>query len=333
MKLSIVDLFRNALRRRDAKYRKQLFIFLLCLVISVFVWFMLKLSSDYQSVIPIKIHFTNIPGNKTLTGMTDTTVTVSIKEKGTELLRIKYISRQQVAEVNLRNIRLARSGDGYRGYVLSSSLISPIENALGLTGRIESIYPDTLFVFMEDRASQRVPVTLDITTGFKAQYMLYGKIALDPDTVTVTGPGGMIRSVREADIGKINLTNLDQTVTVRRQVIRDSNQLWINYSPGWITVTIPVEKFTEAVIELPVNMISDSSGMRIKTFPETVKVTYNIAIKDFGQITSDMFEAAVSLDLEDLSTSQSLRVNLLRQPPLVRVTKIEPDKVEFIILP
>jgi len=333
LRLSIIDLFRSAFRQRDARYRQQLSIFLICLIISILIWFTLKLSGDFQAVIPVTVRFTNLPKNKSLTEKTDTTLLVKIQERGTELLRIKFLKPNRMAEVSLRNIKLLKDNNRYRGYVLSSSLISQVEYALGLTGRIESIFPDTLFVLMEERASRKLPVTADIALTYSPQFMLYGDIVYEPDSIVVAGPAGMIGQLDRISLGALHLSDISQTVTIHRPVLRDPSLSWVIYNPAEVNVTIPVEKFTEASIELPVTLMSDTTGVSFRTFPETVKVTYNVALKDFNNITREMFDAVAFLRNTDLTTSNgTIKVRLNRQPPLVRVTRVEPDKVEFIIL-
>ncbi len=65
--------------------------FLVCLVISVIIWFTIKLSDEYDTVIQIPVTYTHIPKNKVLTYASDTVLQVEILEKGSDILRMIYL--------------------------------------------------------------------------------------------------------------------------------------------------------------------------------------------------------------------------------------------------
>lgn len=323
---------RNAFRQRDAKYRQQLWVFLVCLLISVFVWFSIKMSNEYTTVLPVSVNFSNLPANKSLTEATDTIINIEITERGSELLRLKYFEKDRSATISLKNVRFANVDNYYRGFVTSSLLISQLGHQLDLSDKIKAVYPDTLFILLEQKGYKKLPVTADLDLEFRKQFMLYGNVNFDPDSVMATGPEMILKGLSRASVGKISLKDLDESVTLEKEVIKDSTQQWLTYEPAIVNVTIPVEQFTEAKIELPIEVLRDSSDMKVKLFPESVTVTYIVALKDFDKINPEMFEVAADLRQADLTGENKIRVRVVRKPDFIAISQVEPEKVEFILL-
>jgi hypothetical protein len=71
LKISFIDLFKSAFVKKDEKFRKRLMIFLICLFISIIIWFTIKLSSEYDTVVEMPVTFSNLPKNKVLTFVSD----------------------------------------------------------------------------------------------------------------------------------------------------------------------------------------------------------------------------------------------------------------------
>jgi len=146
LKISFIDLLRSIFGKKDEKFRQRLSIFLVCLVISVIIWFTIKLSDDYDTVIQIPVTFTHIPKNKVLTFASDTVLQVEILEKGSNLLRMLYLQEITPAAISLRFLPLYPKGDVYQGIISPSLLINEIEREQNLLGKIISISPDTIYL-------------------------------------------------------------------------------------------------------------------------------------------------------------------------------------------
>ena len=89
-----------------------------------------------------------------------------------------------------------------------------------------------------------------------------------------------------------------------------------------------MEKFTEKDVEVPIK-VADS--LRMRFFPETMKVKCLVAIKDYASIVPEDFSVAV--DRQQLEALQPLLdVRLASWPQYVQVLSTSPDKVEYLIV-
>jgi len=331
LKISFIDLIRSILGKRDEKFRQRLFIFLVCLVISVIIWFTIKLSDEYDTVIQIPVTFTHIPKNKVLTFASDTALQVEILEKGSNLLRMLYLEEIKPATISLRFLPVYPKGDVYQGIITPSLLINEIEREQNLLGKVISINPDTIYLSFETEKTKKVPVKASFDLTFEKEFMRYGPAVFSPDFVTVKGPETKINYLDSASLGVIKLNQLNQNFAGEKSFSRDSTNQNLSFYPDKVSFSIPVEKFTEAETEVPVKIIN-TNGLKVKTFPDKVRVFYTVALKDYPKIEPGMISAIAAISKVNMAEEDKIKVSLDSYPSFIRINKIEPEKVEFIII-
>jgi hypothetical protein len=106
----------------------------------------------------------------------------------------------------------------------------------------------------------------------------------------------------------------------------------ISVSPKKIVSYLKVEKFTESNIEIPINHNAAKINKSIKLFPDKVNVSYMVALKDYKRVNESMFRAVVDFTKLDLKSAENkVKVEISKFPSFVKINKIDPEKVEFII--
>jgi hypothetical protein len=332
LKISFIDLIRSAFSRKDEEFRKKLSVFFICLLISVIIWFTLKLSEDYDKVIDVPITFTNIPKNKVLTSVSDSLLQVEILDKGSNIFRRIYVEEMTPVSVSLKYLPVYPRGGGiYQGIINTALLINEIERDQSLLGKVISVTPDSIYLTFETEKSVRIPVKADFDLTFEKEFMEYGQAVFTPDSVTVKGPERIISALDSANLGKIMLERLNDNFTGEKSFEKDSQNQVLTFYPDNVIYSIPVEKYTEAEMEVPVQIIS-SGGLQAKTFPDKVRVSYTIALKDYPKVEPGMIQAAADLTSVDLVKEDRVNVILQNYPAFIRINKIKPEKVEFIII-
>ena len=331
MKSSLTDLFRSAFGPKDEKFRQKLSIFFVCLVISVIIWFSIKMSNEYDTVVEIPLTFTNLPKNKVLTGMSDSLVQVEILEKGIDLFRRKYIHYSTPATISLRNLSLYNRNGVYEGIVHPSAFISDIEHEHDLLGKVLSVKPDSIYLTFESQRSKKLPVKASMDITFEKQYMLYGGVVFEPDCVVVKGPSRLTESLDSAFLGSIVAEKLSKKISFDRYFDQDSVNRFLEFSPQVVRVSIPVEKYTESETEADIKIVH-SREPKVKLFPDKVKVYYKVALKDFSRIEPGMISVVADFSDIDYSIDDKVRVKLESWPDFIQISRIEPEKAEFIII-
>jgi hypothetical protein len=331
LKINFIDFIRSAFVKKDEKFRQKLSIFLVCLIISVIIWFTIKLSGEYDTVIQMPVTFTHMPKNKVMTFVSDTVLQVEIYEKGSNLLRMLYLEEISPVTVSLRFLPLYPKGGIYHGLITPSLLINEIEREQNLLGKIISVSPDTIYLSFEPEKSRKVPVKANFDLTFDKQFKKYGEVEFTPDCVMVKGPENVINSLDSASLGNISVELLSENYSSAKFFPKDSMNQNLTFYPPEVSFSIPVEKFTEAETEIPINIIN-SGGLKAKTFPDRARIVYTVALKDYPLVEPGMITAVADLSTVNLSQDDRVKVRLESYPSFIRINKIEPEKVEFIII-
>ena len=112
---------------------------------------------------------------------------------------------------------------------------------------------------------------------------------------------------------------------------KDSINQFLEFSPNVVKVTIPVEKFTEAEISTDVRIVNNGQN-KVKVFPDAVKVYYKVALKDYEKVEAGMITAVADFSEVNFGEDDKVRIKVSGYPEFIEITRIEPEKSEFIII-
>jgi len=310
--------------------RKHAYILLICLFISIFIWLIIKLSNDYYDTLKFPVHYTNLPEDKIISSGSVSTIYLRLHAQGFKLFSLRYLKNKPTIEIDLKEIKLHKSRYTYSSYITTRPLIQPIAEQLNFENELESIYPDTLYFTLEDIAEKMVPVKTDLNLTFEKQYRQYGEINVYPDSVLLRGTKETLDTVRAISTEHAALNQLKTNRKLKLKLLNPLSEKQLKLQQDSVEVMIPVEKYTEASIELPVQIENNDTSL-IKLFPEQVSVTYMVALKDYQKISDDMFRA-VAYFSKNKGIDKTLDVKLERHPNFIEIKQITPSRVEYIVL-
>jgi hypothetical protein len=158
VKPEIIDLIENARTRRGEKFKTQMSVFIVCLILSVFLWSLVKLSQSYFYTIGYRLTYTQVPGNLRLVKFSDSSIFVRIKVQGFDLISEQFIqSQDRVIDVSLRNVRLRNLEGNPWGYLLTNRLGKEIAAQANFPSDLFIVTPDTLYFEFERQVIHRIP--------------------------------------------------------------------------------------------------------------------------------------------------------------------------------
>ena len=250
--------------------------------------------------------------------------------KGFDLIGEKFFKKHYPLIINLSGLEDSDQQSLFNSYILISDLEKTIENQIENSANVIKISPDTVFFSFEDIMSKKVPVIPNISYQYQPQYQLYDTIQVYPDSIRVSGIKSMIDTIEYVETVAMDITGIDGNRSLEAAIKMINAKDKIQYSPEFINVDLKVEKFTESAYTIPIKIVSDDPNKKIRIFPDKVKVTFMVALKDFSRVDSGMFESAIVYTAG--SDLKKLDVDLLSYPSFIKVTRIEPRNVEYIIL-
>lgn len=105
----------------------------------------------------------------------------------------------------------------------------------------------------------------------------------------------------------------------------------VSIFPASVEVKIPVDEFTEKVLEIPLKVINNREYYSVKLYPRKVKVTFLVALSKYNQVNEEFIEAVVDLNEWKELQHHRLRVKIVRFPDFCKLVEIKPGKIDFII--
>ena len=317
------------LKAKQLLKRKNIIIFSFCLLLSTFFWVTKKFSKEYQFQLPVQISFKNLPDNKIVLYNTDTTILLDVKTQGFNLLFYKFFRKNKKTEINFNSLN-SFSKDGYV-YIKPDEIINSVKKDIYNGFTVIENYKDAFKFKYVNSYSKKVAIKLQLQIRLRNQYFLYNNITPSPDSVIITGYKNTLDEISFLNTRPVIMNDLYTSGVVYADIaIPDVKPKIITYTKR-VNLKIDVEKYTENELEVAVNVKSINQQKNIRLFPEKVKVSYLVAIKDYKDIKSEAFNLFVNIDNLSEINSNKVEIEIGRIPPKIKLKKIYPENVEFII--
>ncbi len=122
----------------------------MCLLVSVFLWVLVKLSRDYYYTIDYRINFTHIPPAYRLTYASDSLLTLNLRVQGYDFFTDRFLrSNTNTYNLNLSTLKVKKKGSVYNGFLLTDPIGYEISSQSRFQNYLLSTSPDTLYFEFE----------------------------------------------------------------------------------------------------------------------------------------------------------------------------------------
>jgi len=322
-------LFKVVVTPDEKKTRNNLYVFLVCLGISILIWFLIALSKESYTSLEYPIEFTNVPSDMVLVNKPDSILIFRISSSGFELFTLKYFSRKEPVTIDLEGVKLEKQNGYYSGTLNTSILSSEISGQYNFAEELISIAPDKLYFKFEILIGKMVPVVSNLKLEFEKQFRLSDSIIFSPAEVKIIGPGNLIDKIDFIATDATLIQGIEGLVNSSCNLEKPFTNEQLEIIPDRVDFALSAERFTESTLSIPI--ISGDKKVMVKTFPENVTVTFLVSLSNFNRIYPDLFTAVIDLP-EQTEDKLKAIVRLTKKPAFVEVTKIEPGEVDFLVL-
>lgn len=307
------------------KDKSKVLTFLVFLVISAVLWFLIKLTKEYTSQTSFFVTYTEVPVNKWVS-TSQQAVKLSFVADGFITLRHNLV-RKQYRTITIPLNEVTYRLEGGNTYSYSSQYVAErVADWLGVPTGSVTINDDKQFFNMEDLQSKELQVRVPLDVKTQRQYQVYGQPHATPSSITVYGPKNMLDTMTAVYTATLHAVNASEDVV--QTLALDLYDGAVRSDVTAVEVLVDVEQYTEIDIEVPVKA-TDRRNLRF--FPETVKVKCMVPIKEYASINGALFR--VLADTAQLHQLQPLLdVKLVQIPENVQVLRIEPEQVEYLIV-
>ncbi|HKJ79461.1 MAG TPA: CdaR family protein [Prolixibacteraceae bacterium] len=318
----ITNFFRVERLRND----RRIVIFLVCLFIATILWFLNAMSKDYATSISYPVKYTNPPENLFLSNDPPRKLNIEVNAHGFTLLRHKLSFSISPIVLNLTTIRNTNETESNTMSVRTESLMRRISGQVSSEISVVNIEPEIIVLIFDSLKTKKVPVTSDIRLRLKPQFFLNGNITLEPDSVQLTGPSSIIDTIHVLQIKSRIFENLDAEVNTPITILHPDKT---KVEPKKTNLNIPVERFTEKKINIPVRIRNKPNDVNMKIFPSEVDISFLVALSDYESLTSSDFEVFTVYD--SIRNNETLEVFIGNKPDFIQQLRVLPPKVEYLI--
>jgi hypothetical protein len=326
---NIEDNIKNFLNKKNIKADKRLVIFLFFVFIATIFWFLNQLEEEYVTDISLPVRYTNMPADKILVNELPDQFQIRVRAHGYKLLEYKISNKFLPFQINVNSItlRMLSGSENTKLYALTKLMDDKIENQLSSELEIVSISPDTIYFEFAERIFKKVPVASNIDAKPATQYMIYGNIDFNPDSITISGAEPIIDTVNKVYTNNVELLDLAADYNDNIKLNKISN---VKFSTDKVDYSINVEKFTEGSQKIKLHVDNVPDTLIIRTFPKEITVTYLVALSDYEKVLPELFEATVDYK-ETRSQQNQLNVKIQNSPDYIKSLRFNPKTVEYII--
>lgn len=316
------------------RIRSKYFVFFIFLIISTLAWFIRSLNDTYVADLYYPVKYNNLPPNRILLSQPPSRLILRVRADGYTILanklRFKRTLNYDVNAFSLYSLSLDSTSvyqlTRYAREKLTAELNSSNKNIT-----ILNIEPDTIFFNFARVRHRKIPVTPVISTDemmFARQHMLNGRIQVIPDSVVATGPSAIIDTLQHIYTEKLILDDLDDTT---HKTVKLAKIPHVVVQQKKVKVIIPVDRFTESEVEVPIEQEHVPDSLSLKTFPKTVSISYLVTLSNFPKVTANMFHPYVDFRHAQMQSSSKLNVQLDSLPAYIHGIKISPKYVDYLI--
>lgn len=308
--------------------RSDNFIFLLCIVIAAFFWLLIKLADTYDVTYNVKVAYKNIPVEKRLTKIIDTSFIIGFTARGFDILKLNVTENLKKQTLDLKEFQIKNmKNDEY--YINTGPIIQEMANYMNINETDIYISKNSLQFVLNDLHVKEIVVKGRLQIAFKDQFDLYESEIISPKTVSVFGPLSVLDTMEYVYTEMLKLSMVQEDKSIDVQLYNPLPDL-LNFEPKEVNVQLRVERFTESFVETAIDVSAVQENIR--TFPANVSVYFKVAQKDFSNIQANQFKVVPETDLLDLNLAKRLHLRLVQKPDFIRDEWIAPADVEFLII-
>ncbi|MDE6842931.1 MAG: hypothetical protein K2J24_05340 [Muribaculaceae bacterium] len=301
----------------------NLAVFVVFVAVATMFWLILALNDDSQDSFDTRLVISNIPDSVTFITDPPTQLHVSVRDRGTNLLRTG-VMRHPVVNFNFRDYA---SGGVMR--ISHSDIVAALKATFGTTAQIASVSVDSLRLAYTTGKGKRVPVVVS------------ADIVPAPGNVLAGPPSSEQKSVHVYAADRSVLDTLTRVFTDRivRRGIEDPTDVTVplhqvqgvRMVPDKVKVHIAVEPLIakESLVSVTAQHVPAEESLLL--FPSKVTVRYFVPMSKFSDYEPE-FEIVV--DYNDITRihSNRLPVKLQRSPKGAVNAELRQDSVEYTIV-
>ena len=306
-------------KRLPSKNRLHFFLFFV--FISFSFWISTKLSNSYTIEQIFNIEWINIPesiviseNNKKL----NTTITAS----GVEIILYRLFNNNLKIDLIQANFEL-----DYLSLNLENQKFL-IQQQLYSNTLLNQITPSLVKIKFSRLSEKKIPVIPKTRINLRAGYLTDSNVISKPDCIIVRGPKILLDSIYYAETIAYNQEDVYKSISKK---INLSPIEGANFSKDFVDIELSVSRYSEKEFNIPIELINQPEGVKVKLFPPKTKVRATIPMSVIGNIGVSDFRLIADYNQILNGQTQKLELFIQKKPSGVKQIILEPNEVNYLI--
>jgi len=323
--------FFNRWWQRIMPFRKSLPVFVSFLFLSIILWLIIRLSTEYEETLAIPLSFQTNVDDYSLVYYSDTVIYAKAKLKGTQLATWQFRRNAINFPLHFNNLRLKTNRQGYAEvFIPTAQLSSDLTTWLHSSTSVVVVSPDTLYFAFEKTQKKRVSVKPLLKYKLDSRYLLVDSIRVVPDSVVISGPSRIIDTITFINTQKLDAGEISTEKNFSLKLQNPFPHSGIRISHDKVNIQLKVEPSTEATLMVPIR-IPDTSSCAMKLFPDQVTLRLLVPYSLYRNLSAKDFSVSVPCPDSSNFKHKMLQVKIDHLPAGTKLVEVEPEEVEFLI--
>jgi hypothetical protein len=315
----IIERIKTGLKKRKVK------VFLLFLVFASLAWLINNLSQSFISNTTFMLEYVNTPQDLLLNKKPKGTINVRLKAIGFQFVGFEI--RKRKVQIDLSKVNVKDN----RYYILPKVYRRQIENQLPNSMEVLELENDTLFIDFIRLMVKKVPVIPRTTIDLAKNYMLDGPITVVPSMVTIRGPKSEVDSITAIRTSFLDIENITDDFSQEHALVLHRELTKSTLTPSLVTISGKVFRFSEKVVSVPITMINVPDNIKVRMFPDHVKVLCQGTIKALKSLDTSDFKIIADYGQIEKIANNRLPLRMDDFPENLSKATLLVKEVEFIL--
>ena len=305
---------------------RDMLVFAFFLVVSSGFWLLQKLDDTIEADIKVPLELVNVPNGIIITSPLPEEVTVTVRDRGTNLLNYMQ-SNDGIDPIRLDYAIYDNGAVAGKASVSATDVQRAFLQQMNSSVEVVRMHPSKFEFHYNRGVSRMVPVKFVGTLATQQQNYLMG-LAFNPDSVIVYAPSTILDTLKYAYTERLDIKGLDETTTFGLSFPKIPGVMVV---PEQVQMTAHVDYYTEQTMRVPVVGLNFPAGISLKTFPAEVTLKYRVGAALSRQITAENFVLAATYEELLNNNTGKFRLQLKSIPLGVSNVRIYPSEVDYLL--
>ena len=306
-------------KRLPSKNRLHFFLFFV--FISFSFWISTKLSNSYTIEQIFNIEWINIP-ERIVISENNKKLNTSITASGVEIILYRLFDNDLKIDLTQANFEL-----DYLSLNLENQKFL-IQQQLYSNTLLNQFTPSLVKIKFSRLSEKKIPVIPKTRINLRAGYLTDSNVISKPDCIIVRGPKILLDSIYYAETIAYNQEDVYKSISKK---INLSPIEGANFSKDFVDIELSVSRYSEKEFNIPIELINQPEGVKVKLFPPKTKVRATIPMSVIGNIRVSDFRLIADYNQILNGQTQKLELFIQKKPSGVKQIILEPNEVNYLI--